>query len=364
MASNRFGTHFSFTTFGESHGEGIGVVIDGCPSDLSIDLEKIGHELSLRKPGKAWTSPREEGDEFEILSGIYLGKTTGAPIAFFVKNRNQKKEAYQSINHLYRPGHANFTYHQKYRHFDPNGGGRASARETVARVIAGSIAKQFLDCHGIKVFSYLDHLGECKSQLKPLSLENRFYKIRNSSPIFSIDEKEEKKMLDHLAFVQQEGDSIGGIVRTITSELPIGLGDPIYEKLEAFLAFAMLSIPGTRGFEFGSGFDLCALRGSQANDLFYLDANQNIKMQTNHSGGTLGGISNGSSIDFRVCFKPTSSIKKIQPTLSLEGTHENLDLGPHARHDPCIAIRGVIVVEAMAAIVIADRLLANRLVHV
>lgn len=360
MASNRFGSYFTFTTFGESHGKGVGVVIDGCPSGVKIDLQFIQKELDLRKPGKTFTSPRAEADQCVILSGVYENYSTGAPIALWIENQNQNSKAYEELNHLLRPGHANFTYSNKYQHFDPNGGGRSSARETAARVAAGAIAKLFLDQYNIKVFAYLHQLGSIQTTEKISHLSDELFEKRIQSPFFTIDSTVSFLMKNEIERLQNEGDSTGGIVHLITSELPIGLGDPVYEKLEAQLAFAMLSIPGTKGIEFGLGFFGSTLKGSETNDLFE-NTNLGIKTSSNHSGGTLGGISTGSSLDLKVAFKPTSSIKKPQSTLSFDGIPSTISTGPLGRHDPCIAIRGVMVVEAMAALVLADRLLANRL---
>jgi chorismate synthase len=359
MPSNRFGTYFSFTTFGESHGKGIGVVIDGCPAGLSIDIENIQHELSLRRPGKAFTSPRNEEDRFEILSGVFEGKTTGAPVAFWVENKDQKKEAYQEINQIFRPGHANYTYLHKYGHFDPFGGGRSSARETIARVIAGSIAKQILKTQEIYVLAYLHQVGDVIAEKTPPIYSQSLQEVRNQSPIFAIDKEQEMKCL--IEKMASSGDSIGGIVRLITSNLPIGLGDPVYEKLEALLSYAMLSIPGSKGIEFGSGFSSVYLKGSVANDQFE-KIDEAIVLKTNFSGGTLGGISNGSPLDCKIVFKPTSSIKIPQHSFDFSNQPKILDMGPLARHDPCIAVRATIVVEAMAATVLVDRYLSNKLI--
>jgi chorismate synthase len=362
MPSNRFGNYFTFTTFGESHGPGIGVVIDGCPSGLTVDCDRIQDELKLRKPGKAFTSPRNEEDQLEVLSGLYENKTHGAPLAFFVRNKNHHRQSYDSIKDLLRPGHANFTYQKKYSHYDPYGGGRASARETLARVIAGSIAKQFLETQKIFVMSYVSSIGSFSVNQLLTHYDKEALKRRNLSPFFTLMDQE-SEIKDLFENLKNEGDSIGGIVHTVTSHLPIGLGDPIYQKLEALLGYAFLSIPGTKGVEFGLGFNSANLKGSFFNDQF-LKKNETISLKTNYSGGTLGGISNGEPIDCKVCFKPTSSIKIPQQTFDHLGNEKLLDYGSSARHDPCIAIRGCLVTEAMAAIVLADCLLANRLTNV
>lgn len=313
MASNRFGNIFTITTFGESHGKGIGVVIDGCPANIEISREEIQVELERRRPGLSkLTSPRKESDQVEILSGIFEGKTTGAPIALFIANHDADSSKYESIKHLVRPGHANQTYLEKYGIFDYRGGGRASARETAARVAAGAIAKKIIF---------------------PM--------------IVSAQVEEIEKIEALLEGVMEEGDSLGGVIRCEVSPVIKGLGDPIYQKLEALLGFAMLSIPATRGFEFGAGFAAAKMRGSEHNDLYGRE-------------GILGGISSGAPIVFRVAFKPTSSIKAVQKTTDLEGKEEMLVLPEGSRHDPCIALRAPVIVESMTAIVLADAVLMNR----
>jgi chorismate synthase len=363
MGSNTFGKYFSITTFGESHGPYIGVVIDGCPANLLINPEMIQNELNLRRPGQnAFTSPRNEPDTVEIISGLFENRSTGAPVTLLIKNTNQNKAAYEPIKHILRPGHANYTYMEKYQIYDPYGGGRASARETAARVAAGSIAKQYIAHFNIEVLAYLHqvdtiiHPDLCGS-IKDLMPQ------RNNSPVFTIDENTQSKMQAHIEQVKKDQDSCGGIVRLITSPLPTGLGDPIYEKLEALLGSAMLSIPATKGVEFGEGFNAVHMKGSEHNDLFSAN-NDTIKLTSNHAGGTLGGISNGCPIDLKVVFKPTASIQKPQKSMTFSKERATLDLGEKARHDPCVAIRGVIVVEAMAALVLADRLLANKLASI
>ena len=360
MGSNTFGKYFSITTFGESHGPYIGVVIDGCPANLPIDQEKIQHDLNLRMPGQnPFTSPRTETDTVEIVSGLFENRSTGAPITLLIKNTNQNTSAYAPIKHILRPGHASYTYMEKYQIYDHFGGGRASARETAARVAAGSIAKQYLSHFNIEVLAYLHQIDtivhpEPNGFIKDLRL------IRNASTLFTLDISTQTHMENHIEKIKQQKDSCAGIVRLITSSLPIGLGDPIYEKLEALLAFAMLSIPATKGVEFGEGFKAVHMQGSDHNDLFTTDQTT-IYLTSNHAGGTLGGISNGCPIDLKVIFKPTSSIQKSQESVTFSKENVLLDLGEKARHDPCVAIRGVIVVEAMAALVLADRLLANKL---
>ncbi len=358
MASNFFGQIFRITTFGESHGPAIGVVIDGCPAGLPISKEEIEEDLKRRRPGNPHTSPRKETDEVEILSGIYQGITTGAPIALLIQNKDANSNAYASIQNLYRPGHANFTYLEKYGIFDDRGGGRASARETAARVAAGSIAKKLLQIHHISCTAFVSQIGNISISLNSIDLASLQQKTYES-PLFCPDPEITLAMQKKLKEIQEENDSIGGIVSCI-AKLPSGLGDPIYQKLEALLGYAMLSIPATKGFEIGSGFSSCTMKGSEHNDLFEIDSQKKITTKTNFAGGTLGGISTGSPLIFRVAFKPTSSIKKPQETLSLDKKKSTLDLGPPARHDPCVAIRGASVVEAMTALVLADALLMNQ----
>ncbi len=313
MSSNRFGNIFAITTFGESHGAGIGVVIDGCPSNIEISKEEIQAELDRRKPGLSkLTSPRKESDAVEILSGIFEGKTTGAPIALFIRNHDVDSSKYEAIKDVIRPGHANGTYLEKYGVFDYRGGGRSSGRETAARVAAGAIAKKVI--YPMMVRAQVENLLDIETALEEI--------IRM-------------------------GDSVGGIIRCEVINVTPGLGDPVYEKLEARLGFAMLSIPSVRGFEYGAGFSAANMRGSEHNRKYGRE-------------GILGGISSGKEIIFRVAFKPTSSIKLPQKTLDLNGNETVFVLPEGSRHDPCIALRCPVIVESMAAIVIADALLMNR----
>ncbi|HSX14191.1 MAG TPA: chorismate synthase [Chlamydiales bacterium] len=353
---NTFGNLFRITTFGESHGPAIGVVIDGCPAGIELTIDEINHELFLRSPGRnLYVSPRKEEDVAEILSGIFEGKTTGAPIAILIRNKDADSSQYANLKDLYRPGHANFTYLQKYGIFDYRGGGRASARETAARVAAGAVAKKFLKSFGIDCVSYLDEMG---AVAMPEFDRNDLLELREKtlqSPIFCPCPITQEKMLEQI----QKDDSLGGIVAGI-AHVPVGLGEPVYGKLEACLAFAMLSIPASKGFEIGKGFAAAKMRGSEHNDPFVME-NGKVRCKQNFAGGTLGGISTGEPLYFRVAFKPTSSIKKVQETVSLNAENTLLQLPNSARHDPCIAIRAVPVVEAMTALVIADALLLNQI---
>lgn len=350
--SNTFGTLFKITTWGESHGKAIGVVIDGCPAGLTLGEEDIHQELARRRPGySVYTSPRKEEDQAEILSGVFQGKTTGAPISIILYNKDVDSTSYDQTKDLYRPGHAHFTYVQKYGIFDHRGGGRASARETACRVAAGAVAKKLLMHFDIRVNGYLSQVGDVQiSQVDPS------YK----SAIFCPHRETEQKMLALLEVVKSQGDSVGGIVTVETSKLPIGLGDPLFEKLEANLAKAMLSLPATKGFEIGEGFHAACMQGSQHNDPFTLDEQGKPTTKTNTSGGTLGGISTGAPLFMRIAFKPTSSIRHPQETVTTQGEKKTFQVPPHARHDPCVAIRAVPVVEAMSALVLADALLLQR----
>jgi chorismate synthase len=355
MGNNEFGTLFKVITWGESHGQAIGAVIDGCPAGIVITSDEIDQALSLRAPGASpYTSPRKEADRVEILSGVFEGKTTGAPISLLIKNQDVDSSKYEPVKDLLRPGHANFTYLEKYGVFDYRGGGRASARETACRVAAGAVARKLLAHYGIEVVSWLQQVG-------PISAETtaQTYKAVESR-IFCPDPQAEKAMVALLEETKKEGDSIGGVVAFLIKNAPVGLGDPVYEKLEAKLASAMMSLPASKGFEIGEGFGSCTMKGSQSNDLFY-EKKGAIQTETNHSGGLLGGISNGMPIYGKVAFKPASSIMKSQSTLTLDRDKAEFKLPEGSRHDPCVAIRAVPVVQAMAALVIADALLLNRL---
>lgn len=360
MASNSFGQVFRITTFGESHGPGIGVVIDGCPAGLPLTRQDIQEQLDQRRPGKnGHTSPRKEEDLVEILSGVFEETTTGAPIALFVRNQDADSSQYETLKNLYRPGHANFTYLQKYGIFDHRGGGRASARETVARVAAGAVAKKLLAYFQIECCAFIYEIGGMGIEIPDLLSLQRLREKTYSSPIFCPDEKATQKILERIDQVKEEKDSLGGIVACV-AHLPVGLGDPVYGKLEALLAYAMLSIPATKGFEIGSGFTASRMKGSEHNDAFSLNAKAEVYTETNFAGGALGGISTGSPLYFKVAFKPTSSIQKPQETVSLQGEKTLFQLPSTARHDPCVAIRAVPVVEAMTALVLADALLKGR----
>lgn len=364
MASNFFGDLFRITTFGESHGDAVGVVIDGCPAGIPISKKEIDLELSFRQPGKtAYTSPRQEKDEAQILSGIFEGKTTGAPLAILIWNKDADPSKYKPIKNLLRPGHANFTYLQKYGNFDYRGGGRSSARETVARVAAGAVAKKFLSHFGIEICAFVAEIGGIKIKEPKLNAPSILRKKILKSELFCPDKEASLKMMQAILKVKNEGDSLGGILQCV-SKIPRALGDPVYGKLEAKLASAMLSIPASKGFEIGSGFEAARMKGSEHNDIFDLDENGQVSSKTNFAGGTLGGISTGLPLHFRVAFKPTSSIKKPQDTLDLTGVKKTFRLPEGSRHDPCVAIRAVPIIEAMTALVLADAVLLNQSSHI
>lgn len=359
MSKNSFGTLFRITTWGESHGKAIGVVIDGCPAGLTLAEEDVQQELDRRSPGKSpYASPRKEPDEAKILSGIFEGITTGAPISIMIENRDADSSKYEKTKELLRPGHANFTYLEKYGVFDYRGGGRASARETACRVAAGAVAKKLLQRYGISLVAYVKKVGAVTTPAFNVGTRDLQTAVANN-PIFCPDAETAGEMMTLIKTAKAQGDSLGGQVEFIAESLPIGLGEPVYQKLEAKLADAMMSLPAAKGFETGSGFTSSAMCGSEHNDPFISD-NGHVKTASNHSGGTLGGISTGMPVIGRVAFKPTSSIRKTQPTVTVDGKSTEFKLPQGSRHDPCVAIRAVPIVEAMAAVVIADALLLNR----
>jgi len=351
MAGNSFGTLFKLTTFGESHGEAIGGILDGCPSGLTIDLEAIQKEMNRRKPGQsAIVTQRKEADEVQFLSGIFEGKTTGAPIGFIIPNTNQKTNDYSHLKDTFRPSHADFTYEKKYGVRDYRGGGRSSARETACRVVAGAIAKQLLST--IQINAFVSSVGNIFVD-KPYQ-ELDFTKIE-SNPVRCPDEEIAVKMEAYIKEIRKEGDTVGGTVTCVIQNVPIGLGEPVFDKLHAELGKAMLSINAVKGFEFGSGFCGAQMKGSEHNDLFNPDGST----KSNLSGGIQGGISNGMAIYFRVAFKPVATIMQKQETIDKQGN--SVDLEGKGRHDPCVVPRAVPIVEAMAALVLADFYLLNKI---
>ncbi|MCL4117581.1 UNVERIFIED_CONTAM: hypothetical protein GTU68_001677 [Idotea baltica] len=346
MAGNVFGTLFKISTFGESHGKGIGVVIDGCPAGLKIDLPFIQSELERRKPGQSKiVTQRKEGDEVEILSGVFEGIATGTPIAMFIKNKDQKSKDYSHIADKFRPSHADFTYFKKYGLRDYRGGGRSSARETAARVAAGAIAKQLLSFHDVKITAWVSQVGHLKLE-KPYKQLN-FNNIEKTD-IRCPDLVLAEQMINFIKQIKKEGDTIGGVIQCVIKGCPVGLGEPAFDKLHAELGKAMLSINAVKGFEYGSGFAGVEMR----------DENGDIKTQTNFSGGIQGGISNGMDIYFKTAFKPVATLQQFQPTVDEAG--KPVDIIGKGRHDPCVVPRAVPIVEAMAALVLADFLLRNK----
>lgn len=355
MAGNTFGNLFKISTFGESHGKAIGVVIDGCPAGLDIDEAFIQHELDRRRPGQSnIVTQRKESDTVQLLSGIFEGKSTGTPIGMVIYNDDQRSGDYSHIADKFRPSHADFTYFAKYGIRDYRGGGRSSARETAARVAAGAIAKLLLKAYHIDVYSYVSQVGNLRlsKSYQELNLENI-----EATDVRCPDLEMAQQMIELIKTVRKDGDTIGGVITGLVQGCPVGLGEPAFDKLHADLAKAMMSINATKGFEYGSGFDGVTMRGSEHNDLFYNEEGM-IKTRTNHSGGIQGGISNGMDIYFRVAFKPVATIIPEQESVNEVG--EAVTVVGRGRHDPCVLPRAVPIVEAMTALVLADHLLRQR----
>lgn len=343
---NTFGKKFSYTSFGESHGKAIGCVVDGVPAGLQIDEGFIQSELDRRKPGQnKFATPRKEDDEVEILSGVFEGLSTGSPIALIIFNKNQKSKDYTNIKDIFRPGHADFTYFHKYGHRDYRGGGRSSARETAVRVAAGAVAKMMLNELDINIQSGISAIAGIQTN------EFDFENVK-SSEIYALDKSKEEEWKEAILKAKNSHDSVGGVASIRVQNAPAGLGEPLYYKLDAILAEAMMGINGVKAIEIGEGFNSSTLSGSKNNDLIKKDG-----FVTNHSGGILGGISNGDDINLKVYFKPTPSIFIAQDTVDINNTEHNCAL--KGRHDPCIAVRGSVVAESMAALVIADMILLN-----
>tara|TARA_B100000809_G_C15008740_1_gene484150 strand:- start:16 stop:1092 length:1077 start_codon:yes stop_codon:yes gene_type:complete len=347
--NNSFGQLFTITTFGESHGRGIGVVIDGCPAGITIDKAFIQSELTRRKPGQSKiTTQRQEADEFEILSGDFEGKTTGTPLTLMIWNQDQKSKDYSHIATKFRPSHADYTYQEKYGIRDYRGGGRSSARETAARVAAGAIAKLVLKKIGVEVKSYVSQVGHLKLD-KPYTALN--LDLAEENIIRCPDPKMAEEMIELIDSVRKDRDTIGGVVTGVITGTPVGLGEPVFDRLNADLGKAMLSINAVKGFEYGSGFEGVKMRGSSHNDKFYTEKGV-VKTETNNSGGIQGGISNGADIYFNVAFKPVATIMMDQDSVDEEG--QVVIVSGKGRHDPCVVPRAVPIVEAMAAITILD----------
>jgi len=378
MAGSSFGTIFKVTTFGESHGIGLGAIVDGCPAGLPIDEEIIQQYLNLRKPGQTkYSTPRKEQDNIRILSGVFEGKTTGTPILLLAENETQRSQDYSEIASYYRPGHADYTFDEKYGFRDYRGGGRSSGRETLGRVAAGAIAIQFLKSLGIEICAYTKSIGTVSCQtydyvthLTEDNLETEtvlfdriskqgLQELRSNklaSPLYMPDPKASLRAEEELAASMENKDSLGGIIECVVSGMPAGIGEPVFDKLDANLAKAMLSIGAVKGFELGAGFAVAESKGSENNDAF-VPVNGTIRKVTNHAGGILGGISDGSDIVFRTAIKPTPSIFSEQSTVNKKGDAVSVEI--KGRHDPVIVPRAVVVVEAMTALTIADALLVN-----
>ena len=350
MSGNTFGTLFKVSTFGESHGPAIGGVIDGCPAGIDLDLEAIQKDLDRRKPGQsAIVTQRKEPDEVTFFSGLFEGKTTGTPIGFAIHNTNQKSKDYSHIQDTYRPSHADYVYDEKYGIRDYRGGGRSSARETASRVLAGAIAKQFLA--PVTINAYVSAVGSLSLDTHPSKVDVSFIE---KNPVRCPDPKMAEAMETYIKQIRKEGDTVGGVVSCIIKNVPVGLGEPAFDKLHAELGKAMLSINAVKGFEYGSGFEGTQMKGSEHNDLFNTDGTT----QTNRSGGIQGGISNGMDIYFNVAFKPVATIMQNQETINSKG--EALAMQGKGRHDPCVVPRAVPILEAMAALVLADFSLLKR----
>ena len=356
MAGNSFGTVFRVTTWGESHGAAIGAVVDGCPPGIPLDEQVIQKDLDRRKPGQSdLTTAREESDRVQILSGVFEGKTTGTPLCLMIPNKGQESHRYDHLRDVFRPGHAEATYYQKYGLYDHRGGGRASARETAARVAAGAVAKQILEQQGIRVVGYTSRVG-------PIEAETFDFQQIEKNPVRCPDPVQAKKMVELIRRVRDEGDSIGGLVEIVASGLPAGLGEPVYDKMDADLAKALMSINAIKGVEIGAGFAVAGMRGSENNDPWVFQDGR-IRTKTNHAGGIIGGITTGEQLAVRIAVKPPSTIGIPQQTVDRTGRTVTVTPGDEAsrkRHDPCICPRVVPVAEAMVAIVLADHFLRHR----
>lgn len=353
---NTFGNIFRLTTFGESHGPAVGGVVDGMPAGIVIDMDFLQAELNRRKPGQSsLTSPRKESDTVELLSGVFEGKSTGCPIGFIVRNENQHSSDYDNLRDIFRPSHADYTYFCKYGIRDHRGGGRSSARETISRVVGGALAKMALQQLNVDIIAYTSQVGG-------IALEKNYQQYDFSeiekNAVRCPDPQKAEEMAQKIAAVKAEGDTIGGVITCIIKGCPIGLGEPAFEKLHAALGAAMLSINAVKGFEYGGGFDCAKYRGSELNDIFYINKEGNIRTQTNNSGGIQGGISNGEDIYFRVAFKPVATLLREQETVNTKG--QPTIVKARGRHDACVLPRAVPIVEAMAAMTLLDAYLKNK----
>lgn len=355
MAGNSFGHLFRLTTFGESHGRAVGGVIDGVAPNTDVNIDFIQNELNRRRPGQSSiTTPRDEKDKIELLSGIFEGKATGTPIGFLIWNEDQRSKDYSNIKDVFRPSHADYTYQSKYGIRDYRGGGRSSARETISRVVGGAFAKLMLKPYGITIQAFTSTVGEIKlnKDYRTLNLDEAENNI-----VRCPDAKIAEEMINYIDAIRQNKDSVGGIITCVIKNVPVGLGEPVFDKLHAELGKAMLSINAVKGFEYGLGFDTTHLTGSKHNDEFYLD-NGRVRTRTNNAGGILGGISSGEDIYFNVAFKPIATILTEQKTVN--ALNEEITSTVTGRHDPCVLPRAVPIVEAMAAMVIIDNILLNK----
>ncbi len=346
MSGNIFGEMFRISTFGESHGEALGVVIDGCPAGINLSVQDIMYELDRRKPGQSdLTTSRSEDDKAEILSGVFEGKTTGTPIAIMVRNTSQRSKDYDAVKNVFRPGHADFTYHKKYGVRDYRGGGRASARETIGRVAGGAVAKKILDEKGIDVFAYVIQVGNVKAtDFDKSFIENNAMRTASREMADAMEQE--------VRSAKAVGDSIGAVVELVIKNVPIGLGEPVFDRLNARLAYAIMGIPAVKGVEFGKGFEAATMRGSEMHDEMTKEG-----FLSNNAGGTLGGISNGEDIVLRFALKPTPSITIPKRSIDVDGNE--IEVITNGRHDPCVAPRAVPIAEAMARLVVADMLLID-----
>lgn len=357
--SSTFGKLFRIATFGESHGGGVGVVIEGCPPRLALDVAEIQRDLDRRRPGQsALTTPRQEADRAEILSGLFEGQTLGTPIGILVRNQDARPSAYEHMKDVYRPSHADFTYEAKYGVRNWQGGGRASARETIGRVAAGAIARKLLrEAAGVEVLSWVSRVRNTEASVDPAAVT---LEQVEANPVRCPDPDAAAEMAHQIDEARRNGDSLGGVVECVASGVPAGLGEPVFDKLEAELARAMMSLPASKGFEIGSGFEGTRMTGSQHNDPFYTDAQGATRTTSNRSGGVQGGISNGELLCLRVAFKPTATISSAQQTVDRDGNAVTLEA--QGRHDPCVLPRAVPMVEAMMCLVLADHWLRQRAV--
>ncbi len=352
MAGSSYGTLFTITTWGESHGKAIGVTVDGCPAGLALDASDIQTQLDYRKPGQSkFTTQRQEGDEVEILSGVFEGMTTGTPISLVVFNKDQISKHYGNISEVFRPGHADYTFEEKYGIRDYRGGGRSSGRETIGRVAAGAIAMKLLDSLGITLTAYTKAIG-------PISIPNESYDFNEieNNKLYMPSATYAKEAEDYLTTCMNNQDSSGGVIECLVDHMPVGVGETVFEKLDANLAKGLMSIGSIKGVEIGDGFQVATATGSTNNDPYYIEEGA-IKKKTNHSGGTLGGMSDGSTIITRVAVKPTPSISQTQQAVTKN--HENMEINIHGRHDPVIVPRAVVVVKSMVALTIVDAVLIN-----